>query len=1048
MTPAVYRHPAGGFATLWPPRRLGTDLSKAVVATGNGPSIAYNRGCPVWAIWVTEAGRAGHAQRLQSSERGAALAEVRDRFDGGGAVRVVLMRAVCTSGARVLFAQTDEFSFAQSDTLLAAPGLLLKAKLDPILAQDFRTIARNLGADIAAAGGEVVQPALNDFVDRLQSTDWTKLSPAQQRKALADATAALKASHALQERAAVQIAKPALLRTARDTKAGIKARYLGGIGVNLRAPEVASVERIAVQQGWFVRNQAKQIDAALTERARVVVAEGLAQGLGREDIGAALRDQVPGMWEGMGRRYANLIAANAVARARSYTQLSTFQGAGVAYMEVVAMLDEKTSEICRCMDGQIIPVEGALGVAQAAASVASPEGVYAASPFLQMTAGPKDEQLLTVRGTGTPIAEVTRSGMGGVDDRGEMNQFVGGTAMPGQNIGAPPYHHNCRSTVVPRTDIAQVPAGYDMRAGLSDPEKNVDTLLNTPVETFAAPAPSAPVVEPRLDPGALPPEAMMPEGGLPGELPGSLPAEEFAGSYADLAVQADVYGARLPGQQLADFRFQRHMLASRSGDVAANGSFQGDTAWNVFQQATGESIQSSLRRTLETAGNSRQVSLVLNSSVDPNASMGRYAITDILDAQREVPTGAKRDYIIHDFRGRALFMRVDGAKLAKMETFDYNAFTGSYRTYSSKAAEWMKEAGVEITDDLRAFYPKAEINWKRQRNLIPGVPLGEQVEARMSAIEAEVRERMLKRHGTADIWALTEEQVGTLYSDVIRQGAAETSPSLMIPNRVAIAEKTAGGKASIKARAKAIREEAEVKASAVRTVSPQAHALLMDCTYDHCAAPLMRAIEADGSPAWFAVNSSKVRPFYIPMPADNPVACGAPIALGASRVTEIINLAPKNKINVTGMTGAAALEDAQHEATHHISRVGMNNHAARIARNRQAVDGPLVKVGSEGDEWALPGKYRDAYAGKLYGKELEIAQEIAADNKGIVDIARFRKETETMAQMFKENEGQEYASMLMQNIREPVDFGKRIRFQGEQSGAFLVAMMRGAFVPY
>jgi hypothetical protein len=50
--------------------------------------------------------------------------------------------------------------------------------------------------------------------------------------------------------------------------------------------------------------------------------------------------------------------------------------------------------------------------------------------------------------------------------------------------------------------------------------------------------------------------------------------------------------------------------------------------------------------------------------------------------------------------------------------------------------------------------------------------------------------------------------------------------------------------------------------------------------------------------------------------------------------------------------------------------------------------------------------------------------------------------------MFKENEGQEYASMLMQNIREPVDFGKRIRFQGEQSGAFLVAMMRGAFVPY
>jgi hypothetical protein len=697
------------------------------------------------------------------------------------------------------------------------------------------------------------------------------------------------------------------------------------------------------------------------------------------------------------------------------------------------------------MDGQIIPVEGALGVAQAAASVASPEGVYAASPFLQMTAGPKDEQLLTVRGTGTPIAEVTRSGMGGVDDRGEMNQFVGGTAMPGQNIGAPPYHHNCRSTVVPRTDIAQVPAGYDMRAGLSDPEKNVDTLLNTPVETFAAPAPSAPVVEPRLDPGALPPEAMMPEGGLPGELPGSLPAEEFAGSYADLAVQADVYGARLPGQQLAGFRFNNHLLAGRAGNIAESGVFQGDAAWSVIETADKDSLPLALDRMLKAAGDRRQMSLMLNKSVDPDASVGRWVVTDILDAQRKVPTGVKRDYVIHDFRGRALFMRVDGAKLAKMEAMDYNLFTSSYRAYSPKAAELMKEAGVEITDDLRAFYPRVKIDWT-QTGFIPGVPMAEQVEMRTKAVVDEVRERMEKKYGTRDFAALTDTQVGTLYSDVIRQGAAETSPSLTIPNRVAIAKETPAGRASIVARTRAVAREAEVANDRVNPVSDKMHNILMDCTYDHCSTTLMRAMNGEGSPAWFSVNA-EMRAFHMSHKGE-PFGVASAIAIETKAVSNIQLLTSRNSIDVSGMPGAAALETAQHEAAHHISHVGMNDHAARVARNRIAVDGPLVKVGGEEDEWALPGKFKSAYSGKLYGKELEIAKEIAANNKGIVDIARFRKETESMAMMFKEADGQEFVSQMLENIRFLKDLGRVVKFQGEESGAFLVSLMRGAFVPY
>ncbi|MBN2435592.1 MAG: hypothetical protein JXK07_10045 [Spirochaetes bacterium] len=62
--------------------------------------------------------------------------------------------------------------------------------------------------------------------------------------------------------------------------------------------------------------------------------------------------------------YYDLVIRNAVNRSRNYGRTFSFQRLGIAEMEVVAILDERTSDICREMNGRRIKTETAVNYVQ------------------------------------------------------------------------------------------------------------------------------------------------------------------------------------------------------------------------------------------------------------------------------------------------------------------------------------------------------------------------------------------------------------------------------------------------------------------------------------------------------------------------------------------------------------------------------------------------------------------------------------------------------------------------------------------------------------
>ncbi len=117
---------------------------------------------------------------------------------------------------------------------------------------------------------------------------------------------------------------------------------------------------------WFVKNDkfffSKQYSHYMEDLKEVVVNE--LKGVEK----AYSKAVVDRMKEKMGdafehptvKNYYDLVVRNAVNRSRNYARAYKFQRAGIAEMEVVAVIDRKTSAICREMNGRRISTETAV----------------------------------------------------------------------------------------------------------------------------------------------------------------------------------------------------------------------------------------------------------------------------------------------------------------------------------------------------------------------------------------------------------------------------------------------------------------------------------------------------------------------------------------------------------------------------------------------------------------------------------------------------------------------------------------------------------------
>jgi len=159
-------------------------------------------------------------------------------------------------------------------------------------------------------------------------------------------------------------------------------------------------------------------DKHVSEYLSNAVAEGMTEGLGREAIGNKLADffdDYPGV-RNKPLTYWRGFAANGMNRSRNFGLIQGYTDVGVKQLEVLAILDERTSAICRELNGRIIPVSRAAGQRDALMAAEDPEDVKTIAPWI-------------------PVEDVT----------GKSTRYI-----MDQGVIMPPYHFHCRTTVVER----------------------------------------------------------------------------------------------------------------------------------------------------------------------------------------------------------------------------------------------------------------------------------------------------------------------------------------------------------------------------------------------------------------------------------------------------------------------------------------------------------------------------------------------------------------------------------------------------------------------
>lgn len=167
---------------------------------------------------------------------------------------------------------------------------------------------------------------------------------------------------------------------------------------------------------WVGKSYDRQFSGWMQDRVR----EYFNEGLSRVQLTERIADQMKVIDPNV-KDYIALLADHNTTRVAEMGHVSGYEDAGIEYAEIVAVMDDRTSPICRHLNGRVIPVSAMSAQRDqllAASKSRSIEAVKKAQPMMSATSGIGLDVLNTVK-TGQIIE---------------------------QGIGFPPYHFRCRTT--------------------------------------------------------------------------------------------------------------------------------------------------------------------------------------------------------------------------------------------------------------------------------------------------------------------------------------------------------------------------------------------------------------------------------------------------------------------------------------------------------------------------------------------------------------------------------------------------------------------------
>ena len=305
-------------------------------------------------------------------------------------------------------------------------------------------LAALLGARSAESDDAAVRAALGAL-----DVDWATTTAAQRRTLISRALEAAGRRTATVPRAVQAVFGDAATEVVQATRdAALRGQGLA-IAADFNALDKRIVRHLTSSQANFVRDEYGRRNDAFGERARQIVADGLETGLGREDIAADLERAAQDVLAGRSSFYWEVVAGSFVSRGRSFAQLSSYAEAGIDRYLIEAVLDERTTEICRFLHGKSFSV--ATGLRTFERVDAEPDLIKDLTPWVREAIDPQTgaKTLFVERGDErVRVADVTRSAVGTRDDRGEFGRGLSERDLANLGISFPPYHGLCRTTTV------------------------------------------------------------------------------------------------------------------------------------------------------------------------------------------------------------------------------------------------------------------------------------------------------------------------------------------------------------------------------------------------------------------------------------------------------------------------------------------------------------------------------------------------------------------------------------------------------------------------
>jgi len=487
---------ARGYLVSHPPRYLGTLPGPALLAAGVDPVFPK----AAHGIAIMQEGRlAAHAKSLEDARRKALL------LNGNVTIceAVALTKndtPVWRTLERIEWQPADELAEAAMLVDTSTGYLLEKAwKGGPV---DYKRLAGMLASTMMSSERKVTAPLLEKHLKK-EVGKLKNITPEAWKKAMDNVTK--KVVDKLSVQKITDAWKPRMQVTLENTATGTKTALKDTFGIDLRTSlsmeESKAISTLTQHQGWHLKDNMGKRSAALTKKGLRIIENGMKQGLAQQTIARDLQ-KLPGLWDQYGVNYARAAASTAVNRARTYAEVTGYTEAGIELLEVQAVLDERTTDQCRYMDGKIIEVRKAEGNIYRAMS-ASPGTIQQAAPFLRTwrEEGMQPGRYYIGPEGGSAIGMITRSGVGAADDRGEYKTFVPDSQLPEvANIGPPPYHHQCRSYTVPRMSSVAVPSGYSAQADPGPVTPPTKAPPKKPLPSVAKPKDAQPGLFPTTTP--------------------------------------------------------------------------------------------------------------------------------------------------------------------------------------------------------------------------------------------------------------------------------------------------------------------------------------------------------------------------------------------------------------------------------------------------------------------------------------------------------------------------------------------------------------------